>query len=107
MQQTQNSSGYRVRINGYIRVPQVRVILEDGTSPGIMETWQALKLAQEQSLDLVEINPKSVPPVAKICNYGKMKYEEKKAQKAAKKKQKVSETKELDFRPVTEQHDLE
>jgi translation initiation factor IF-3 len=107
MQQTQNSSGYRVRINGYIRVPQVRVILEDGTSPGIMETWQALKLAQEQSLDLVEINPKSVPPVAKICNYGKMKYEEKKAQQAAKKKQKVSETKELDFRPVTEQHDLE
>lgn len=109
MQQTQNNSGntYRVRINSYIRVPQVRVILEDGSSPGIMNTWEALKLAQEQNLDLVEINPKSVPPVAKICNYGKMKYEDKKKQQAAKKNQKISELKEIDIRPVTEQHDLD
>jgi translation initiation factor IF-3 len=97
---------YRVRINQYIRVPQVRVVYEDGSSDGIMDTRDALKKAQEAGLDMVEINPKAVPPVVKICDYGKLKYEEKKQQQAAKKKQQVQELKELTFRPATDNNDL-
>lgn len=106
--QTQNNGNntYRIRINSYIRVPQVRVILADGSTAGVMNTWEALKLAQEQGLDLVEINPKSAPPVCKIVDYGKFKYDEKKKQQAAKKSQKTSDLKEIDFRPVTEDNDM-
>jgi translation initiation factor IF-3 len=98
---------YRVRINQFIRVPEVRVILEDGTSPGIMKTPDALKRAQDQGLDLVEINPRAIPPVVKIVNYGKMKYEEKKKAQEAKKNQQVQELKEITFRPNTDIGDLE
>lgn len=105
MQNNSNNS-YRVRINSYIRVPQVRVVLADGSTAGIMNTWEALKLAQEQGLDLVEINPKSAPPVCKICDYGKLKYEEKKKQQQQKKNQKTADLKEIDFRPVTEDNDM-
>ena len=97
---------YRTRINGYIRVPQIRVILEDGSSPGIINTWEALKMAQDLSLDLVEINPKAVPPVCKIMDYGKFKYEEKKKQAESKKAQKNQDLKELSFRPNTDENDL-
>ena len=97
---------FRVRINQYIRVPQVRVIYEDGSTGGIMETRDALKLAQEAGLDRVERNPKSSPPVVKICNYGKMKYQEKKQQQAAKKNQVIQELKEISFRPNTDENDL-
>ena len=103
-QNTQNQ--YRTRVNGYIRVPQIRIILEDGTSPGIMNTREALKLAQELNLDLVEINPKANPPVCKIMDYGKFKYEEKKKQSEAKKSQKNLEVKELGFKPNTDENDL-
>jgi translation initiation factor IF-3 len=72
-----------------------------------MATYEALKLAKNENLDLVEINPKAAPPVVKICDYGKMKYEEKKQQQAAKKKQVVQELKELTFRPNTDTNDLE
>lgn len=71
-----------------------------------MATRDALKLAQDQGLDLIEINPKSAPPVCKIVDYGKYKYEEKKKQSAAKKTQKVVELKEITFRPVTDENDL-
>lgn len=101
-----NKSQYRIRINNLIRVPQVRVILSDGTNGGIMNTYDALKLAREQSLDLIEINPTSHPPVCKILDYGKYKYDEKKKASAAKKSQKQSELKELTFRPNTDEHDL-
>lgn len=104
--QNNNNNQYRVRVNNYIRVPQIRVILNDGTSPGIIETWQALKMAKDQGLDLVEINPKAQPPVCKIMDYGKFKYEEKKKLSEAKKNQKEQELKELTFRPNTDENDL-
>lgn len=98
---------YRVRVNHHIRVPQVRVVLEDGSSPGIMNTSEALKLAQDLGLDLIEINPKTSPPIVKIADFGKHKYTEKKKQQENKKNQKVQELKELAFRPATEEHDLQ
>lgn len=107
MQSTNNNqSQYRIRINQYIRVPQVRVVYEDGSTGGVMETRAALKAAQDAGLDLVEINPRAVPPVCKIMDYGKYKYDEKKKQQAAKKNQQVQELKELTFRPVTDENDL-
>jgi translation initiation factor IF-3 len=104
--QAQQQNTYRVRINGYIRVPQVQVIGSNGDNLGTMETYKALALAKSEGLDLIEINPKALPPIVKIANFGKMQYDAKKKQKEAKKKQKVSEQKELDFRPVTEIFDL-
>lgn len=101
-----NNNQYRIRVNFQIKVPQVRVVQEDGQVVGIMPTRDALKLAQEQGLDLVEINPKASPPVCKIIDYGKFKYDEKKKQVEAKKKQKVQELKELTFRPNTDENDL-
>lgn len=96
----------RIRINHLIRVPQVRVVGNDGSNLGIMATRDALKMAQEQYLDLIEINPKGLPPVCKIADYGKMKYEEKKKMQLAKKTQQVQELKELTFRPNTDENDL-
>lgn len=96
-----------VRTNNRIRVPQVRLIGSDGSQIGIMATYEALKLAQEESLDLVEINPKASPPVCKIVDYGKFKYDEKKKQAEARKNQKSSELKEITLRPKTEENDLE
>jgi translation initiation factor IF-3 len=104
--QVQQNIQTRIRVNFQIKVPQVRVIKEDGTSLGVMATKEALRLAQEQGLDLVEINPKSSPPVCKIYNYGKFKYEEKKKQSEARKNQKIQELKELTFRPNTDFNDL-
>lgn len=96
----------RIRTNFQIRVPQIRVVANDGTNLGVMATREALKMAQEQALDLVEINPRAVPPVCKIMDYGKYKYEEKKKAQAAKKNQQVQELKELTFRPNTDANDL-
>jgi translation initiation factor IF-3 len=78
----------------------------DGTNLGIIATKDAIKMAQDKALDLVEINPRSVPPVCKIMDYGKFKYEEKKKAQAAKKNQQVQELKELTFRPNTDVNDL-
>jgi translation initiation factor IF-3 len=96
----------RIRINQYIRIPQVRLVYEDGTNGGVVATRDALKAAQDAGLDLVEINPRAIPPVCKIIDYGKYKYEEKKKAQAAKKNQVVQELKELTFRPVTDDNDL-
>lgn len=106
MQQKTNNNQNRIRINHQIRVPQVRVILADGSSAGILNTRDAMNMAQTAGLDLVEINPKANPPVCKILDYGKFKYDEKKKAAAAKKSQKQSELKELTFRPNTDEHDL-
>jgi translation initiation factor IF-3 len=65
-------------VNHRIRVPEVRVVAEDGSNLGVLSTEQALRRAQEAGLDLVEVNPKAVPPVCKILDFGKFKYEEKK-----------------------------
>jgi translation initiation factor IF-3 len=99
---TQNS----LRLNYQIKASQVRVVLEDGTSPGVMLLKEALKLAQDQGLDLIEINPKAAPPVCRIQDWGKFCYAAKKQQQAMKKNQKTSEMKELTLHPNTELNDL-
>lgn len=96
----------RIRINYQIRLPQIRVVGADGSNLGVMATRDALKMAQDQSLDLVEINPRAVPPVCKIMDFGKFKYDEKKKAQAARKNQVVQELKEITFRPNTDEHDL-
>lgn len=106
MQPNNQQREFRIRINKFIRVPQIRVVLADGENAGIMNTYDALKMAQDQGLDLVEISPKAQPPVCKIMDYGKFKYEEKKKAQVAKKNQQTQELKELTFRPNTDENDL-
>ena len=96
----------KIRLNNQIRVPQVRVLDAEGNNLGVLNTREALKLAQAQALDLVEINPRSIPPVCKILDYGKYKYDEKKKQQAAKQNQQNQDLKELTFRPNTDENDL-
>jgi translation initiation factor IF-3 len=103
----QNQRGPQIRINQRIRVPEIRVIGEDGEMLGIMQTHEALRRAQERGLDLVEVNPKADPPVCKILDFGKYKYDEKKKAREAKRKQSVVEIKEIKLRPKTDDHDLE
>lgn len=93
------------RINERIRVPQVRLIDEKGGQVGIVQTNEALRMARDLGLDLMEVAPNSKPPVCKILDYGKFKYEKKKKQHAAKKKQTVIKVKEVQFRPNTDTHD--
>lgn len=101
-----NNFQTRIRTNNQIRIPQVRVILNDGSNAGVLNTYDALKMAKDSGLDLVEINPAAKPPVCKIMDFGKYKYEEKKKAQAAKKNQVVQELKELTFRPNTDENDL-
>ena len=82
-------------------------MLEDGGMLGVMSTQQALREAEERGLDLVEVNPKAAPPVCKILDFGKFKYEEKKRAREAKRKQTVVEVKEIKLRPKTDDHDLD
>ncbi len=95
------------RINERIRVPQVRLIDEKGGQVGIVPTPQALQMARDRGLDLMEVSPNSQPPVCKICDYGKFKYEKKKKEQIARKKQTVIKVKEIQLRPQTEDHDLQ
>lgn len=95
------------RINERIRVPQVRLIDENGGQVGIVPTAQALQMARDKGLDLMEVSPMAQPPVCKICDYGKFKYEKKKKEHEAKKKQTVIKVKEVQLRPQTDVHDLE
>ncbi len=101
-----DTRGPQIRVNHRIRVPEVRVVMDDGTMLGVLSTQEALRKAEERGLDLVEVNPKSNPPVCKILDYGKFKYEEKKRQSEAKKKQTIVELKEVKLRPKTDDHDL-
>src|SRR6185437_3787274 len=93
------------RRNLEIRVPRVRVIGADAEQLGILTRDEALALAQEAGMDLVEIQPNGDPPVCRIMDYGKFKFEAQKKAQAAKKKQKQVEIKEVKFRPVTEEGD--
>lgn len=95
------------RINELIRVPRVRLIDENGEMQGVMPMRAALEKAQNLGLDLVEISPNADPPVCKILDYGKFRYQEQKKKAEARKKQKVVEIKELKLRPGIEDHDLE
>lgn len=102
-----DSRAPQIRVNHRIRVPEVRVVLDDGSQLGVMPTSEALKAAEGRGLDLVEVNPKSVPPVCKILDFGRYKYEEKKRASDAKRKQTVVELKEVKLRPKTDDHDLQ
>lgn len=93
------------RINHFIRVPQVRLV-GDNVEVGIYNTQDALKIAQEQGLDLVEISPQADPPVCKVIDYNKFLYDKKKKEKEMKAKSKVSEVKEIRFTPNTDDHDF-
>jgi translation initiation factor IF-3 len=103
----QAQRGPQIRINQRIRVPEIRVIGEDGEMLGVMQTHEALRRAQERGLDLVEVNPKADPPVCKILDFGKYKYDEKKKAREAKRKQAVVDIKEIKLRPKTDDHDLD
>jgi translation initiation factor IF-3 len=94
-------------VNRRIRVPQVRVIGADGGQLGVLDTSEALRIAEEGGLDLVEVSPKAMPPVCKIMDYGKFKYEDSKKRKDAKKHQSTVTYKEIKFRPKTDAHDLD
>ncbi|HVG37804.1 MAG TPA: translation initiation factor IF-3 [Pyrinomonadaceae bacterium] len=93
------------RINERIRVPQVRVIGEEGEQLGVMETRDAIRSARERGLDLVEVAPNAEPPVCRIIDFGKFQYEAKKKAAEAKKKQVIITVKEVKFRPGTDEHD--
>ncbi|GBR32031.1 translation initiation factor IF-3 [Gluconobacter sp. Dm-74] len=95
------------RVNEEIRVPQVRLIDEEGEMQGIMTTRDAMMRAFSVGLDLLEISPTAVPPVVKILDYGKFKYEQQKKKNEARKKQKVVEIKEVKVRPGTGEHDFQ
>jgi len=96
-----------LRLNDEIRVRDVRLVGEEGEQLGIMTARDALSLAVEKSLDLVEIAPTAKPPVCKLMDYGKYKYEQAKRDKEARKKQKNTEIKEVKLRPNIEDHDFE
>ncbi len=102
----QKQTQQRIRINHFIRVPQVRVLDAEGTLLGVLQTHEALSLAKEKGLDLVEISPKAMPPVCKIIDFGKYKFEAKKQEAAAKKNQKNVEVKEIVMKPGTDEGDL-
>jgi len=94
-----------IRTNEKIRAREVRVIDENGEQLGVMVPFEALKMARERSLDLVEISPNAVPPVCKIQDYGKFLYEKEKSDRAARKKQKVIVIKEVKFSVNVDEHD--
>lgn len=95
------------RVNENIRATEIRLIGADGENAGVVSPEQALDMAEEAGLDLVEISPNANPPVAKIMDYGKYKYEQQKRESEARKKQKVIEVKEVKFRPNTDTHDYD
>lgn len=94
-------------MNRQIRISPVRVIGEDGEQLGIMSVEEAVESAEEQGLDLVEVAPNSRPPVCRIMDYGKFKYEQSRKARQAKKKQHTIQLKEVKFRPGIEEHDME
>lgn len=96
-----------VRINQRIRAPELRVIGAEGGNLGVLPLAEALKLAAESGFDLIEISPNASPPVAKIMDYGKFQYEEKKKQQQARTKLQSTETKSIQVKVGTSEHDLE
>ncbi len=95
------------RSNNRISSPEVQVIANDGENLGILSTNEAISIAKKQDLDLIEIAPNANPPVCKIMDMGKFKYDAQKKANLAKKKQKIIALKEIKMRPVTETHDYE
>ena len=96
-----------LRINEQIRVREVRLIRDEGEKQGVMTTLEALEIAREQGLDLVEVAPQANPPVVKVLNYGKFKFENEKKVRDSKKKQKLLKMKEIRMQPKIDDHDLD
>jgi translation initiation factor IF-3 len=95
------------RVGRRIRVPEVRVIGSDGAQVGVLPTHEALRMAEEVGLDLVEISPRAIPPVCRIMDFGKFKYQESKKEKASRKHQSTVVIKEIKLRPKTDTHDVD
>ncbi|HLS68450.1 MAG TPA: translation initiation factor IF-3 [Kiloniellales bacterium] len=95
------------RVNDHIRIPNVRLIDETGENVGVVATHDALQRAQEVGLDLVEVQPTAEPPVCKIMDFGKYKYEQQKRANEARKRQKTIDVKEVKMRPNIDSHDYE
>jgi translation initiation factor IF-3 len=95
------------RVNRRIRIPQVRVIDDQGNQVGVIATSEALAMAEERGLDLVEVSPKARPPVCKIMDYGKYMYQLNKRAKEARKRQHITVVKEIKMRPKIEPHDYD
>ncbi len=96
-----------IRINDRIRAREIRVIDENGEQMGILPPFEALKIARERGLDLVEVSPNAVPPVCRIQDYGRFLYEKEKSERAARKKQKVIVVKEVKFSVTVDEHDYQ
>ena len=96
-----------IRVNDRIRVAQVRVVGPDGSQLGVMATPRALELANQQELDLVEVAPTANPPVCRIIDFSKFKYDEEKKEREAKKHQKQGKLKEIRLKPNIDEHDYE
>ena len=96
-----------IRINDRIRAREVRVIDENGEQLGILQPFEALKIARERGLDLVEVSPTAVPPVCRIQDYGRFLYEKDKSERAARKRQKVITVKEVKFSVTVDEHDYQ
>ncbi len=97
----------RFRMNNRIRAREIRLIAEDGSQVGIISAREALTIAEERNLDLVEVAPNANPPVCRLMDYGKFRYEQSKKEREARKHQKQTELKELRLKPKTDTHDLE
>ncbi|MQY41170.1 translation initiation factor IF-3 [Epibacterium sp. SM1969] len=95
------------RVNERIRAPEIRLIGAEGENVGVVHPAKAMQMAADAGLDLVEISPNATPPVCKIMDFGKFKYEQQKRESEARKKQKTIEVKEVKFRPNTDTHDYE
>ncbi len=100
-------SNIRVRINNFIKAAELRVITEKGENLGVLPLEQALTEAKARNLDLIEISPNAVPPIAKIMDYGKFQYDEKKKQRVAKSRTQTSDLKNIQVKIGTGDHDLE
>ena len=97
----------QLRVNERIRISQVRVIGEDGAQLGVMAPTDALRLAKEKGLDLVEVAPQTSPPVCRIMDFNKFRYDEQRREREAKKKHHVAKLKEVKFKPHIEEHDYQ
>ena len=95
------------RVNERIRAPEIRLIGPEGENIGVVTPERAMQIAEEAGLDLVEISPNATPPVCKVMDFGKFKYESQKREAEARKKQKIIEIKEVKFRPNTDTHDYQ
>ena len=95
------------RVNDRIRAPEIRLIGADGENVGVVPPSKGMELAAAAGLDLVEISPNAIPPVCKVMDFGKFKYEQQKREAEARKKQKIIEVKEVKMRPGTDSHDFE